>query len=162
VGHFHPPKLGHFQSPLTNRRMKLRIASDNQLAGIVRLLLAVLFLMTGAMKLVVPMLAEAWSGQLLAADLPLYTISRWTVPFLEMFLGIALAVGVFVRPAVIAVIGVMVVATYVHVVVDDPSLFPLQPSEPIIPLIVIVMGVYLLWHGGGAWSWDLRATGAAA
>lgn len=148
--------------PRSNRRMKLRRTSDNKLAGIVRLLLAVLFLMTGAMKLVVPMLAEAWSGQLLAADLPLYTISRWTVPFLEMFLGIALAVGVFVRPAVIAVTGVMVVATYVHVVVDDPSLFPLQPSEPIIPLIVIVMGVYLLWHGGGAWSWDLRPTGTAA
>lgn len=141
---------------------KLRRTSDNKLAGMVRLLLAVLFLMSGAMKLVVPMLAEAWSGQLLAADLPLYTISRWTVPFLEMFLGIALAVGVFVRPAVIAVIGVMVVATYVHVVVADPSLFPLQPSEPIIPLIVIVMGVYLLWRGGGAWSSDLRATGTAA
>ncbi|NIO38797.1 MAG: DoxX family membrane protein [Burkholderiales bacterium] len=141
---------------------KLRRTSDNKLTGIVRLLLAVLFLMTGAMKLLVPMLAEAWSGQLLAANLPFYTISRWTVPFLEILLGIALAVGVFVRPAVIAVIGIMLAATYVHVVVDDPSLFPLQPSEPIVPLIVIVMGVYLLWRGGGAWSSDLRATCTAA
>ncbi len=140
---------------------EIRRTSDNKLAGIVRLLLAVLFLMTGAMKLVVPMLAEAWSGQLLAADLPLSTLSRWTVPFLEIFLGIALAIGVFVRPAVIVVIGVMIVATYVHLVVDDPTLFPLQPTEPIIPLIVIVMGVYLLWRGGGAWSGDLRATGTA-
>ncbi len=48
---------------------KLRRTSDNKLTGIVRLLLAVLFLMTGAMKLLVPMLAEAWSGQLLAANL---------------------------------------------------------------------------------------------
>ena len=141
---------------------KLRKTSDNKLAGIVRLLLAVLFLMAGAMKLVVPMLADAWSGQLLAASLPFYTLSRWTVPFLEVFLGIALVLGVYVRPAVVAVMGIMVVATYVHVVVDDPALFPLQPSEPIIPLVVIVMGIYLLWRGGGAWSWDLRATGTAA
>lgn len=144
------------------RPQKLRNTSDNRLAGIVRLLLAVLFLMTGAMKLAVPTLADAWSGQLLAASIPFYTISRWTVPFLEMSLGVALAVGVFVRPAVVAVMGIMVVATYVHAVVDDPALFPLQPSEPVIPLIVIVMGIYLLWRGGGAWSGDLRATGTAA
>jgi uncharacterized membrane protein YphA (DoxX/SURF4 family) len=136
----------------------LRRTSDNRLAGTVRLLLAVLFLMTGAMKLLVPMLAEAWSGQLLAANIPLYSVSRWTVPFLEILLGVGLAVGVFVRPAVLVVVGFMGVATYVHLVVDDPSLFPLQPSEPIIPLIVIVMSAYLLLRGGGAWSLDLRAT----
>ena len=43
------------------------------------------------------------------------------------------------RPDVVVVIGTMIVATYVHSVVDNPSLFPLQPKEPIIPLIVIVM-----------------------
>jgi len=108
------------------------------------------------------MLAEAWSGQLLAANIPLYTVSLWTVPFLEIALGIVLAVGAFVRPAAVMMIGIMVVATYVHQVVDDPSLFPLQPSEPIIPLIVIVMSLYILWQGAGAWSLDLRATRAAA
>jgi len=51
----------------------------------------------------------------------------------------------------------MVVATYVHVVVDDPSLFPLQPSAPVIPLVIIAMCAYLLWRGAGAWSLDLRA-----
>ena len=140
----------------------LRRTSDDKLAGSVRLLLAVVFLMTGAMKLVVPMLAEAWSGQLLAANLPLYSITRWTVPFLELFLGAALAVGVFVRPAATMVIGIMIVATYVHVVVHDPSLFPLQPSQPVIPLIVIAMSSYVLWRGAGAWSLDLKATNAAA
>jgi uncharacterized membrane protein YphA (DoxX/SURF4 family) len=121
-----------------------------------------LFLMTGVMKLLIPMLAEAWSGQLLAANIPLYTVSRWSVPFLEMALGAVLAVGAFVRPAVVVVMGIMVVATYVHLVVDDPSLFPLQPGEPIIPLMVIVMSMYVLWRGGGAWSLDLRATQVAA
>ena len=141
---------------------EIRQSSNNKLAGGIRLLLAILFLMTGAMKLLVPMLADAWSGQLLAANLPLYSITRWTVPFLEMLLGVVLATGGFVRPAVVVVMGIMVVATYVHLVVDDPSLFPLQPSEPIIPLIVIVMSVYVLWRGAGAWSLDLRATQAAA
>ena len=118
--------------------------------------------MTGAMKLLVPMLADAWSGQLLAANLPLYSITRWAVPFLEMLLGVVLATGGFARPAVVVVMGIMVVATYVHVVVDDPSLFPLQSSEPIIPLIVIVLSLYLLWKGAGSWSLDLKATHAAA
>lgn len=135
----------------------IRQTSNNKLAGGIRLLLAILFLMTGAMKLLVPMLADAWSGQLLAANLPLYSITRWTVPFLEMLLGVVLATGGFVRPAVVVVMGIMVVAAYVHVVVDDPSLFPLQPSEPIIPLIVIVLSLYLLWKGAGSWSLDLKA-----
>ncbi len=136
--------------------------SDNKLVGSIRILLAVMFLMSGSMKLLIPMLAEAWSGQLLAANIPLYTVSLWTVPFLEIALGIVLAVGAFVRPAAVMMIGIMVVATYVHKVVDDPYLFPLQPNEPIIPLIVIVMCLYILWQGAGAWSLDLRATRASA
>ncbi len=136
----------------------IRKTSDNKMAGSIRILLAVLFLMTGAMKLLIPVLAEAWSGQLLAANIPLHTVSRWTVPFLEMALGAVLAVGAFVRPVAVVVMGIMMVATYVHLVVDDPSLFPLQPSEPIIPLIVMVMTVYVLWRGAGAWSLDLGAT----
>ncbi|MCH7519823.1 MAG: DoxX family protein [Candidatus Dadabacteria bacterium] len=135
--------------------------SDNKLSGSIRILLAVLFLMTGAMKLLIPMFAEAWSGQLLAANIPLYEVSRWTVPFIEIALGAVLAVGTYVRPAVVVVMGIMVVATYVHLAVDDSSLFPLQPSEPVIPFIVILMSVYVLWRGAGAWSLDLRATRAA-
>ena len=132
--------------------------ADDKLAGRIRLALAVLFVMTGAMKLVVPMLAEAWSGQLLAAGLPFYELSRWSVPFVEVLVGVILGVGLFVRPAAVVVIGIMAVATYVHIVVDDPSMFPLQPSEPIIPLTVVAMCLYLLWRGGGSWSRDLAAT----
>ncbi len=139
----------------------LQKTTDDKLAGSIRLLLALLFLMTGAMKLLIPVLWDAWSGQLLAANLPFYTITRWTVPFLEIILGLLLAVGLFVRPAVGVVMGIMVAATYVHVVVDDPSLFPMQPSEPIMPLIVLAMSVYMLWRGAGAWSQDWKATQAA-
>jgi uncharacterized membrane protein YphA (DoxX/SURF4 family) len=135
----------------------LRNTSDDKVAGTVRLVLAVLFVMTGAMKLLVPMLGEAFTGQLLAADLPFYTVSRWTVPFLEIVLGVVLAFGLYVRLACIMVMGIMSVATYVHLVVNDPTLFPLQPSEPIIPVVVMAMCLFLLWRGGGAWSMDLGA-----
>ena len=108
------------------------------------------------MKLVVPTLADAWSGQLIAAQLPLYTLSRWSVPFVEMAVGALLLFGAYARLAGIVVVGIMVVATYVHLVVDDPSLFPLQPSEPIIPIVVVALTAYILWRGAGAWSSDLR------
>ncbi len=132
--------------------------ADDKLAGSIRIILAVLFVMTGTMKLVVPMLAEAWSGQLLASGLPFYELSRWSVPFVEIIVGVVLGVGLFARLAATVIMGIMAVATYVHVVVDDHSLFPLQPSEPIIPLAVMAMCLYLLWRGGGSWSRDLTAT----
>jgi putative oxidoreductase len=140
---------------------RIRSTSNNKLAVGLRLALAVLFVMTGAMKLLVPVLADAWSGQLLAAGIPLYTISRWGVPFLEIAVGVALGVGFLVRLAGLVVAGIMVVATYVHLVLDDPSLFPLQPSEPVIPLVVIAVVAYLMWRGAGAWSLDLRTSQGA-
>ena len=140
----------------------IQTTSDDKLAGTVRLLLAVLFVMTGTMKLVVPMLADAWSGQLLASGLPFYELSRWSVPLVEILVGVVLGVGLFARLAATVIIGIMAVATYVHVVVDAPSLFPLQPSEPIIPLAVMGMCFYLLWRGGGSWSRDLTATGVGS
>lgn len=139
----------------------LRSTNDSNLAAIIRLLLAFLFLMTGPMKLLVPSLAEAWSGQLLAAKLPFYVLTLTAVPYVELALGILLALGIFTRPAVVVVIGIMLSATYVHLVVNDSSLFPLQPSEPIIPLVVIVMSIYLFLRGAGAWSLDLKAARAA-
>ena len=138
----------------------LQTTTNNRPAEVIRLMLALIFLMTGPMKLLVPKLAEAWSGQLIAAGLPFYELSRWSVPFLELLLGIVLAIGIFVRPAALVVIGIMVVATYVHVVVDDPSLFPLQPDEPIVPAMVMLGSAYVLWRGGGSWSRDLKAGGA--
>lgn len=136
----------------------LRNTSDNKLAGGIRLYLAMLFLMTGAMKLLVPSLGAAFSGQLLAAHIPLYALSIWAVPFIEIAAGIALGAGAFTRLASVVVLGIMFVATYVHLVVEDPALFPLQMRAPVMPLTVIAMCAYLLWRGGGSWSRDLKAS----
>ena len=135
--------------------------SDGVTRGI-RVVLGALFVMTGAMKLVVPMLAAAWAGQLAAANIPLPELNRWVVPFIEMGVGVALLVGFYTRIAILLVLNIMAVATYVHFVVDDPALFPLQPAEPIIPTVVMILSVYVLVKGGGSGSLDLRATRAAA
>ena len=140
--------------------MDLRSTSNDRLAGGIRVLLGVLLFMAGTMKLLVPVLADAWSGQILAANLPFYTVTRWTVPFLEIVLGVTLLLGAYSRLVVVVVMGIMFVATYVHIVVDDPALFPLQPSEPIIPVIVVLLSLYILWRGAGAWSLDLKAVRA--
>jgi putative oxidoreductase len=134
---------------------------DNRI-GTIRLVLGILFVMTGFMKLVVPVLAEAWSGQLIAAGLPFYTLTRWVVPFVEVALGFLLVVGLYARLAGGVVLVIMGVATYVHLVVHDPALFPLQPRAPLLPLAVIVLVAHVIWNGAGSWSLDLKATGAAA
>ncbi len=134
----------------------VRRTTQSRVAGGVRLMLGLIFLMAGPAKLLVPRLAAAWAGQLSAASIPFEALSRVAVPYLEIFLGLSLLIGVYVRPAALMVMCTMVVATYVHLVVDDPSLFPLQPSAPIIPIVVIVGAVFLLLKGGGAWSLDFK------
>jgi uncharacterized membrane protein YphA (DoxX/SURF4 family) len=84
------------------------------------------------------------------------------VPFVEIGVGIVLLVGLLARPAGVVVMAIMAVATYVHVIVDDSGLFPLQPSEPVVPVLVIVLSAYVTWRGAGAWSLDLKATDGAA
>ena len=118
--------------------------------------LGTLFLMTGVMKLAVPTLAEAFSGQLVAAGIPVIWLVKWAVPLVEIGAGLTLLVGAFTRVAALVIIAIMAAAVYVHLVVDDAAMFPLQPNEPVVPLVVMVMAAYLLWRGGGRGSVDLR------
>ena len=46
--------------------------------------------MAGILKVVVPYLGEAFSGQLVAANIPLYGLVLHAVPVVEMVLGITL------------------------------------------------------------------------
>ena len=137
---------------------KLRNTSNNQMAGIFRLLVGFIFLAAGVLKVVVPHLGEAFSGQLLAANIPLREISFFAVPIAEILIGLTLLIGWQVRLSALVASVIMIVATYVHLVADDPMLFPLQPVEPIGPLMLLAALLYSLWKGGGAWSNDLRKT----
>ena len=135
---------------------QLRKTSNDKTGGVLRLLLGVVFMMAGILKIVVPSLGQAFSGQLIAADIPLHGIVLWTFPIVETVLGVLLAAGLHARLSAAAAAVSMVVATYVHLAVEDPSLFPLQPVEPIGPLMLLAMALYVLWRGGGAWSVDLH------
>ncbi len=135
---------------------RLRETRPSTPLAVVRILLGLLFLMTGLMKLFVPELRAAFSGQLTAAAIPAHSLNMWFVPLAETGMGLALIAGFLSRLASLAAMGTMVVATYVHLVVHDPELFPLQPEAPIIPLIALVLCAWVLWAGGGSWSADRR------
>jgi len=113
----------------------------------VRTLVGGLMLSTGAMKLVVPRLRSAWGAQLEQADLPLREITYQAFPFLEIGVGAMLIAGKAPRVGAVTVISMMAGATYVHIVVDDPNLFPLQPKSPLVPLGVIGLALYILGKG---------------
>jgi uncharacterized membrane protein YphA (DoxX/SURF4 family) len=134
---------------------QLRITSHNRLAGVLRLLLGLIFVMAGVLKVTVPHLGKAFEGQLAAAEIPFRELSLLTVPFVEMLVGVTLLLGWQTRLSATVASAIMLVATYVHLAADDPALFPLQPVEPIGPLILLAALLYLLWRGGGAWSMDL-------
>ncbi len=119
--------------------------------GVVRIFIGALILMTGIMKFTVPMLRAAWSGQLRLARLPFYNLTFWLLPVVEVTVGTLLILGVWTRPAAGVVLLMMLGATYVHMVVDDPSVFPLHPRAPIVPVVVIVLSIYVLVGGTGDW-----------
>jgi uncharacterized membrane protein YphA (DoxX/SURF4 family) len=116
------------------------------------MLLGLLFLMTGVMKFAVPSLREAFSGQLTAAGIPFHAFNMWAVPAAETGLGALLVLDRLARLATLSAMGIMAVAAYVHVAVNDPALFPVQPQAPVIPAVVMVLGTYLLWIGSGGRS----------
>ena len=120
--------------------------------GTTRIFIGALILMTGVMKFTVPMLRAAWAGQLRLARLPFFKPTFWLLPIVELTVGTLLILGVGTRPAAAVVLLMMLGATYVHIVVDDPSVFPLQPNAPIIPVVVIGLTIYVLVGGTGAWS----------
>ena len=122
----------------------------------IRIFMGLLFLSTGIMKFVVPDLRAAFSGQLTAAGIPFHSLNMWIVPAAEIGLGVLFILGFLSRLARFFSIAMMLVATYVHAVVDNPGLFPLQPEAPIIPILVIGLSLFPLWGGGGSWNLGLR------
>ena len=105
---------------------QLRRTFSDKLGGILRILLGFVFFMAGILKIVVPSLGEAFSGQLIAAGIPLREIVIFTFPIVEMVLGVFLLLGFHARLSAAAAALSMAVATYVHIAIEDPSLFPLR------------------------------------
>ena len=66
----------------------LRSTKANVILGITRIALGVMFFSTGIMKYSVPMLWEAWSGQLTQSNIPFYTLNLYVIPTIEMTIGV--------------------------------------------------------------------------
>ena len=136
----------------------IRRTADNRILGIIRIVLGIIFLMTGVMKLFIPSFTEAWLEQLIQGGIPLVTLNFFLVPIVEMLIGLLLLKGLYTRFFTLLVFPIMLVAIYAHFVVEDASLFPIQPKFPIVPIVVIIMAIILLKKGAGSWSDDLRWT----
>jgi len=136
----------------------LRKTSDRKSSGVIRLILGIIFFMTGVMKLFIPMFTEAWMGQLVYAGIPFITFNFWFVPIMETVIGVLLLKGTYSRVVSLVIIPIMSVALYVHLAVENPALFPLQPNLPIVPVIVIILATVIIKNGGGSWSEDLNHT----
>jgi putative oxidoreductase len=134
----------------------LRETVPNKWIGIIRIMLGVIFLMTGTMKLTLAEFGAAWSIQLIEAEIPFYTLNYWSVPVLEILIGMILLVGYYSRIGALMVLPLMLVALYVHLTVINPAAFPAQPQEPYIPIVVIIMALFVLKKGGARWSLDLK------
>jgi uncharacterized membrane protein YphA (DoxX/SURF4 family) len=106
--------------------------------------LALVFLIAGIVKLAVPQLADAFTGQLLASGLPYYDVTRWAVPAAEILIGLLMFAGRLVRLSAALILAMMGAAIYVHLTIEDASLFPLQPNEPIIPILVIALALVVM------------------
>ncbi len=137
---------------------KLRQTSPNKWVGTIRIMLGLIFLMTGIMKLTLAEFGSAWSIQLIEAEIPFYTINYWLVPIFEIILGTILLIGYYSRIGAVMIIPIMSIAIYVHITVSNSAAFPAQPQEPFIPVAVIIMAVTVLIKGGGNWSLDLKTT----
>ena len=69
---------------------QLRNTSNDKITGALRILLGLAFFMAGILKVVVPQLGEAFSGQLIAANIPFHSVSLYAFPVVEMVLGFTL------------------------------------------------------------------------
>jgi len=61
----------------------LRPTVPNRFVGIIRIMLGIIFLMTGTMKLTLADFGEAWSIQLIESEIPYYRLNYWFVPVFE-------------------------------------------------------------------------------
>lgn len=127
---------------------------SSTIIGILRIMLGVIFMMTGLMKLTMPDYGEAWSIQLVEAQIPFYGFTYYFVPIFEVVLGMILFIGYRSRIAALMIFPIMLVAVYVHLTVTNPGAFPSQPQAPYMPVAVMMMAFVIVIKGSGKWSMD--------
>lgn len=128
---------------------QLKGGSFNKLIAGIRILLGIIFIMTGLMKIFLPKYSAAWTIQIVEAHIPFHSFTYYFVPILEIILGIFLFLGYFTKIATLLIFPLMIVAIYVHLTVTHPGAFPSQPQDPYMPIAVLLMAFVVLTKGGG-------------
>ncbi len=121
---------------------------DKLIVGI-RIMLGIIFIMTGLMKLFLSDYGAAWAIQLVESGIPFYSFTYYFVPIFEVILGVFLVFGYYSRIAALFIFPLMGVAVYVHLTVTHPGAFPSQPQDPYMPIAVMLMSFIILTKGGG-------------
>ena len=105
----------------------------NKWIGVSRILLGLIFTLAGSLKLTSNTVQYAWCTQLTEIEIPACVLFFWTIPILEILLGIALIFGYLSRIAAFMIVPIMAVATKVYLTVSNPEAFIAQPDEAFLP-----------------------------
>lgn len=116
---------------------------NNAFVSAARVILGLFVLLTGVLTFFVPDLRAAFAEQLGAAGIPLQRMTFFVIPALEATAGVMLMGRVLTRIASLATIIVMGLVTYLHLMVSDPVVFPLQFGLPLIPIVSLVLAGFL-------------------
>ena len=133
-----------------------RTPESRKLASL-RISIAIIFIAAGLSKLLIPIMVSAFEAQLKETGVPLYVRSSFSLlfPILEIVIGYFLLIGKHTRFWSVIAMGVSCFGAYVHLHIDNPALFPFQPSAPIIPFTLMGLSAVLFVMGAGMWSKDL-------
>ena len=128
--------------------------TNQKSAAIARILIAIPLLAIGGQHLIGTAPLEPI---LRGANIPLPEINAIVGPFVQLIAGALLIAGYFARLGAVLTIPAMGLATYSHLVFDWADEPPIA-----LPIVMIVLSLFVLWKGAGAWSFDLRCTNKCA
>lgn len=117
--------------------------SDNAFVSGARVLLGLFFLGSGVAMFFVPGFRADFVGQLASAHIPLQRFTLFVIPLVLGASGVMLMQGVLIRLASFVGILLMALMTYMHLIVDSPSVFPQQFGFPFIPVVALVLSAFL-------------------
>lgn len=98
-----------------------------------------------------------------AAGIPLAGVAGILIPIVQVIAGLSLLLGLFARVGGVLAAVAMLGALYVHFSVSGEQWEQIMGAAEfplVVPLVVLLCGLYVAWRGGGAWSLDLRQTQA--
>lgn len=120
-----------------------------------RLVIGVIFLMSGTLKEVLPSFHANWVGMIRELGLPLQPVAIQLGAALEIAVGLLLLAGLLARLAAVGGLALMVGAAWIHLTVSSSAL-PTGLPPDWYPILTALACALVLRQGAGAWSLDRR------